>query len=836
MARNLSKISAVISVNTAEARQKLAGFAGDAKKYAKSLDASFQRTSTSIQQSFEKIFTEQQKVKRAIEAGRQAGVDPKVIRTFADTKALEQEANKIEALRKKAMGMTSAGGQDQAHAEVDKLTTKFTALNDKLVRTGRLSKDELNVLREMVAVSAGIKFTGITDRDRRTGYGQRINRDFNARANTQFFEEARLEESVRQLTAYRNIMRQIGATTGGPVADAFQRLKNVQAKSAKETDPNKLKKYADSIEKARAALEKLIAAEAKRQGGRSRNLSTTQGIRNQVDRQSTGFMTSDWGTRSGMAIQQLTFAFDDFNSATGGLDAKIRAMGNNISQMGLIVGGTAGLIGGVLLGVMAQLYASYLKHADAINDSTQVNKVLADQEQRLASARQKQLDIVKAIADSLEQAGLTDAQKTELNATKEAEDYRAAREAEARAQVGLGDQKLRGLRARQGQIDSEMNRAETSLPRRRELEAERRDIDRQISARERDLLDRGPEAQGVGVSLLTDFVREFNRIVERDLTFPGMADTGRQLDQILALQGQIPAEMFDQLALEFLQRWASENQPGGWNPLAGHTAGLRGVGSQAAGALGDRDAIAADQFAQGVADLIPGVRKAQQDLDSLGSMLQREFGDKIPAHFIQAADIIRDKMNAVWTALTAGEITPEQAAAEMDRLSGALGELNDAAREAASAADSERRGLSLLAQMRIDAFQREQEAKKRFYEEAEMFAFDRGMDRVRDFNLGARQTDGVTDAQAEEETVAMMMREFAPAIMQLLQAQQGALIEGRSRRSLEMQDVSTSSGAAEFARLVSQEDSAKNADLAELRKQSKLLGELVQQGEAEGII
>lgn len=830
MARNLSKISAVISVNTQEARQQLAGFAGDATKYAKSLDTSFSNTTKRIQGSFENIWTAQEKVKRALQAGIQAGVNPKTLRLFGDTKKMEEEAGRIIELRKKAMGMMTQEGQAAANKDISKVAEAFARLNDELIRTGSISKKALKALHDGITLAGG-SVGIIGKKDARLGTSRQLLREFDTKGTDRFFDEKRLSVAVRQMEAYRRIIGQLGAEANGPIRQAFNNLTKAQARMAKidPVDKSKLAAAKAEVERLRVEFEKLAAAKARADGGHSRNLRTVAGIRNQVDQAAEGSINSQWGTRAGLAIQQLTFAFDDFNSATGGMDAKIRAMGNNISQFGLIAGGTAGLIGGVLVGAMAQLYASYLKHVDALNDSAAVTKIVAEEENRLTAARQKQLDVIKDIANALQGAGLTEGQKRELAANKEAEDFKAAAEQEARANVGIADPELRRLRARNAQIEQELANPDTSLARRRQLQQEQRGLQPRISAREEQLLQR----ESVTATQLFDgFVREFNGIIEAGGEFSGMWELSGQLDNLIALRDQIPAEMFDAMVAEFLERFAAENQ----NLRGTFTAGrLFNQGERAATLGQNRDAREAWLRSQGIGEMIPTFRSAENELNRVGGVVDSVFGDAIPEQYLATMEDIHDEMNLVWEQLTSGAINAEQAAAEMERLNGELQNVSASARQAAADAEGERRGRSLLADMQIDAFNREQEAKKRFFNESDMFATERGMQSVRQFNLGARQTDGVTDEQAAEETLGMVMREFAPAILQLANARENAMLQGASRSPLQMQDISTAAGASEYARLVSGNDSAKDANIVELRRQSQLLGELVRQGEAEGI-
>lgn len=60
-----------------------------------------------------------------------------------------------------------------------------------------------------------------------------------------------------------------------------------------------------------------------------------------------------------LAMQQLTFAVDDFFSSTGGLEYKLRAISNNISQFGFILGNTNGLIAAVAATVGLQLLLQF---------------------------------------------------------------------------------------------------------------------------------------------------------------------------------------------------------------------------------------------------------------------------------------------------------------------------------------------------------------------------------------------------------------------------------------------------------------------------------------------
>jgi hypothetical protein len=117
-----------------------------------------------------------------------------------------------------------------------------------------------------------------------------------------------------------------------------------------------------------------------------------------------GDVARGFGSKFGLAIQQAVFGFDDFFSVTGGLDQRLRAAGNNISQLGFVLGGTAGLIGGVLVSVLAQAAVGIFKFNRGSADSAELAKAfnarLETQKKLLQDISSGFGDIAGDIADS----------------------------------------------------------------------------------------------------------------------------------------------------------------------------------------------------------------------------------------------------------------------------------------------------------------------------------------------------------------------------------------------------------------------------------------------------
>jgi hypothetical protein len=78
------------------------------------------------------------------------------------------------------------------------------------------------------------------------------------------------------------------------------------------------------------------------------------------------------------------------------------------------------------------------------------------------------------------------------------------------------------------------------------------------------------------------------------------------------------------------------------------------------------------------------------------------------------------------------------------------------------------------------------------------------------------------------QAVSNQLESVAPMLKQFQDERQNALLQGPSRAALTVSDVSTSQGQSELNRLLRGDDSAKNVNLAELRKQTQKFDELIE--------
>lgn len=226
-----------------------------------------------------------------------------------------------------------------------------------------------------------------------------------------FFSSTAAERYESQLKAARAQLLALGVAARGPVADAYNKLEAALSKSAQrgtlgtQRTKAEVDKLIASLERALVATGRLTAEQAKAFGAAVRGAGTRLG----------GDIGRGGADRFTLGFQQALFAVDDFFSVTGDLQQRVRAIGNNITQLGFIVGGTKGLFVtlGAVLGL--QVVAAFLKVRNG-------GKELEDQTRSLTNALQEQKRALDAILQSFDQVAGDIADRGLTAATKRAEE------------------------------------------------------------------------------------------------------------------------------------------------------------------------------------------------------------------------------------------------------------------------------------------------------------------------------------------------------------------------------------------------------------------------------
>ena len=287
------------------------------------------------------------------------------------------------------------------------------------------------------------------------------------------FDERALQGYAAQLQVLQQTLGRVSAEARGPALQSFARLRDAIALAM---DRGTLETAA-TREQIRGLIRDAVGATAAVAGiGQG-------GLLRQVQR--TGDVATGRFSNVGFAVNQLAFAVDDFFSVTGSAEQRIRAIGNNITQFGLIAGGTAGLIVGLAAVLTAQGVVALIRFANG-------GTTAEDQTKALNAALQNQKSLVDELANSFR--SLADSLGTGLftKARQELEDFQKdVREIVEQRRAARDDRvvgtspRVFAERAQQERVDRELA-AEPNLARRQALARQReeaREVEQEIAER-----------------------------------------------------------------------------------------------------------------------------------------------------------------------------------------------------------------------------------------------------------------------------------------------------------------------------------------------------------------
>ena len=256
------------------------------------------------------------------------------------------------------------------------------------------------------------------------------------------------EQSLRGYTAQLQVLQQtlsgLSTTARGPATASFDRLRTAISQAAADGTLD-LRGTRQEIERlTREAVGAAAGVANINPAGLGRRLQRA----GDIGRGAFGNL--------GLGIQQAVFAFDDFFSVTGGLDQRIRAAGNNISQLGFVLGGTQGLIAGVAASITAQLIVAYIKWQNAGVGTEDRLKSLNDALSRQKSLVEDLADAFRSIADEIARIGFSKPGADAAKFQQQLDDIRKKQKEfnqERAAQVNPEVQKERGfIASREAQL------------------------------------------------------------------------------------------------------------------------------------------------------------------------------------------------------------------------------------------------------------------------------------------------------------------------------------------------------------------------------------------------
>ena len=233
-----------------------------------------------------------------------------------------------------------------------------------------------------------------------------------------------------------------------------------------------------------------------------------------------------------------------------------------------------------------------------------------------------------------------------------------------------------------------------------------------------------------------------------------------------------------------------------------------------------RDREARDR--QAASDAQAQRREAERDLGRQRAQFEQDLEDNPNSEAARRAERIREQDRIAADQSRSTE-ERERAAAEGRRLRAEQqAEFEQrpgvqAARRRADEAD-----VALQQRQSADrAFERSRTERQRQEREAAQIAGD----------LRNRfELDGINPAQQREEvnaTVRNEARRVAPLLTGFAEQRQNAVLQGPSRAALQVQDTTTTQGRNELNRLLRGDDSARDVNLVELKKQTSALQQVI---------
>ena len=164
--------------------------------------------------------------------------------------------------------------------------------------------------------------------------------------------------------------------------------------------------------------------------------------------------------RFSLALNQAAFAIDDFFSSTGGLEFKLRAISNNVTQLAFILGDTKGLfigLGAVLAGQAAVAILKWVNGGRTAEDQTKaLNEALARQKSLVEDLAQA----FRSLGDSLTRDAFSPAARDANEFRKELNEIIKKQKELREARVADADPTVQRERANQNVINRRLESEE----------------------------------------------------------------------------------------------------------------------------------------------------------------------------------------------------------------------------------------------------------------------------------------------------------------------------------------------------------------------------------------
>ena len=538
--------------------------------------------------------------------------------------------------------------------------------------------------------------------------------------------DAAITRTEKQLGFVRSKLLEVGATASGPVANAFNAY-SAAAAAAAQSGTSGTAKTKQELDGLIAKIGEALVAEGKLTASQGRAFS-----------KSVGDVGRGGADKFALGLNQAAFAIDDFLSSTGGLEFKLRAISNNITQLGFVVGGTAGLfvgLGAVIAGQAAIGIIKWINKGRTAEDQT---KALNDALARQKSLVEELAQAFESLGDAMSRGTLSAAGEQAADFSRQIEEIKKKQDESRKNRVAELDPKVQQERAEQNKLKGKLEK-ETNIGSRTAIQAQIRASAERERQRSEEALGNGPPS-----SLQVEgAIAGARRVVEFDRAQRTNADPRQFTPEAIERRAQEAVAGIKPLD-KTSYRKALEKQ------IADLTDDAVGFGPEATRAAEQRNNLEVM-----LANLELPLNKAIEDLAI--SLTEASRGP---------AEQIRQAQEEVADAIQAGLPEARVFGAELDKLGGRLTEAYKKLGEAVSGKDASGNALTVdekeartkQAQAEIDALQAE---RARLAAQSDALRYERTVDPQRqiDARMG-RARSNLGAAGLEDGRIARRMREI----------------------------------------------------------------------------
>lgn len=260
-----------------------------------------------------------------------------------------------------------------------------------------------------------------------------------------------------QLNSLQAELSLVTAEARGPATAAFNAWRNAVSRAMADGTIS-TQRVSEEVEELRLRAVEAVAAVRGIDAGALDSRTQRAGSRRQGDIGRMGV-----GNAS-LAMQQLGFAVDDFMSSTGGVDQRIRAISNNISQMAFILGGTRGLFIGLGVTMAAQAALAFTKWVNGGRAAEDQTKALNDALSRQKSLVEELAQAFRSFGDSLSRGVYSQSAERDREFKKDSDEVMNKRREQSEGRVVDADINVNRERATQAMLERRMQ-GETVLGR-----------------------------------------------------------------------------------------------------------------------------------------------------------------------------------------------------------------------------------------------------------------------------------------------------------------------------------------------------------------------------------